>query len=557
MSHRVLALLAVILPLVATFSPMASAQSVLGPGDDATVPPQGVFRFRVLTVWTRSDERYGLNTPGREPGSPEPLGVDFTRDTLGVQQIEALVPLRTGLRALAGNPALEVSLGRTDLDLHTSTTAVPLAADFGLTNRLAISVNVPIVRTRTEAFFRINPAGREGNLGFNPALSDQTARDAGNALVGQLRTAATTLTNQRAFCLANPTANGCPALNANGAAADALIADATAFANGIAQIYSDPGLPFVPVANSDVDLAIRGRVAGITSGFTSFGVGGITSAGPAAALNVLGRADAQRLLSDPTFGFAADSLANIVRIGVGDIEIAAKLQPLNTLSDDERYTPRGWNIRSAITALVRLGTGRTDSPDNFVDLGVGDGQIDLEVRAHSDLVFGRRFWTSVNGRYGWQLADHRVLRITDPNRPLAEAYRRQRVDRDLGDYWEAEVIPRYVFSEYVAIAGHYSYRNKEQDVYSGVFSDTNTVGEPVTLDASVLNAETQQTEHRAGGGIVYSTLAAHRRGRSRLPVELSYQYLRSIKGSGGKTPKAAQHVIQLRAYISLFGDRRP
>ncbi|MDQ3808661.1 MAG: hypothetical protein M3336_00050, partial [Chloroflexota bacterium] len=530
------------------------AQAVLGPGDDALVLPRGVLRVRVLTSWTRFDERYGLNTPNRKAGSIEPLGVDFSRDTLGVQQFEVLVPLRDGLRSLSGLANSEVSLGHSVLGLAASVTTIPFVADVGVTSRLAVGLLVPVVRTRMEAVFSMNPQGREGNLGINPAFDDPTG--ANSELVRQFRAAAAALTDRRAFCQANPGEPGCAELNANGAAADTLIAQASAFADGLAEIYSDMGSVFVPVTNTELDVAIKSRIAVFGTGFSSFGVP-TTFVGLVGAPNPLTSADAQRVLTEPAFGIAAAPLETISRIGVGDIEIAGKLQWLNSLPRDQRFTASGFNVRSAVTALVRLGTGRPDSPDNFIDLGTGDGQTDVELRSQSDLVFGRRTWMTVVGRYAWQLRDHEVRRITAPDQPLAAAYRRQRVERDLGDYFELDVLPRFVLNDYVAVGGEYLYRHKSQDSYSGTFNVTNTLGEPITLDASILNAETRQREQRVGGGIAFSTVAAHRRGRASLPLEITYQYVRSVTGSGGRTPKVSQHIIQLRAYLPLFArDRR-
>ena len=75
---------AFVLAFIALFVVPAAAQRVLGVGDDALVLPAGVFRLRTLGQWTSFNERYGMNTPGRPDGALEPLGVDFTVDTIGV-----------------------------------------------------------------------------------------------------------------------------------------------------------------------------------------------------------------------------------------------------------------------------------------------------------------------------------------------------------------------------------------------------------------------------------------------------------------------------------------
>src|SRR5688500_19081275 len=104
MRRSLVRLSTVALAFMAVFANPASAQRVLGIGDDALVLPRGVLRLRVLAQWTTFNERYGLNTPGREDGSLEPLGIDFALDTVGIREFPNLhagpTGLQAGLRAL-------------------------------------------------------------------------------------------------------------------------------------------------------------------------------------------------------------------------------------------------------------------------------------------------------------------------------------------------------------------------------------------------------------------------------------------------------------------------
>jgi hypothetical protein len=80
-------------------------------------------------------------------------------------------------------------------------------------------------------------------------------------------------------------------------------------------------------------------------------------------------------------------------------------------------------------------------------------------------------------------------------------------------------------------------------------------GAPVTLDASVLNQETQWREQRLGFGLSYSTLTSYDRGQARMPYEITWMRTISASGTGGNLPVAAQDLIQLRWYGRLFGRR--
>ena len=51
-------------------------------------------------------------------------------------------------------------------------------------------------------------------------------------------------------------------------------------------------------------------------------------------------------------------------------------------------------------ALFRIGSGRTDSPRNFIDTGSGDGQHDLELSGFGALSVGRHLGIVGEFRYG-------------------------------------------------------------------------------------------------------------------------------------------------------------
>ena len=551
--------LAVALALMAMIALPAPAQRVLGIGDDALVLPRGVLRVRTLGQWTTFNERYGLNTPGRTSGSLEPLGIDFSLDTVGVREFPNLGALEAGLRSLTGSPTFNLTLGSTRVDLRAQVTAVPFVIEAGLSRRFSLGIQIPYVQTRNTAFFDVNPLGREGNLGFNPALSLPAAQAQNAAMFSQFTTAAATLQANLNACAANPAASpSCPALNAQRASAQALIANSTAFAGGVNQIYSTS--PFIPIRNTDAQLAIEARVAAFRALYQQFGVTSIapTTTGPFASQNALTLPDAQTVLTDAAFGVQADPLQTVTRGHVGDIDVGGKFLLLDTFGNTTaaRMSPEGLNFRASVGAVVRLPTGQAESPDNFIDIGGGQGQTDVEGRVFADVLIGSRFWQSFVVRYNNQLADDQYMRIIDfPNRNLAPLYRRQKVERDLGNIFEFETTPRIVVNDFFAVSGQYVYRSKTQDHYTGTFSIPAAVTgyADITLDASTLDQETEQKEHRVGGGISFSNLYAFERKQAGIPFEVTYLHWQTVKGSGN-VPKAFTDQIQLRLYARLFGN---
>jgi hypothetical protein len=209
-----------------------------------------------------------------------------------------------------------------------------------------------------------------------------------------------------------------------------------------------------------------------------------------------------------------------------------------------------------VTLLARFGTGDPDLPYNFVDVGTGGGQHDVELRLANDVIWGNSLWSSFIVRYGIQFADEEEVRISDrPNQRLTAAYRQQTVDRDLGDYFEFEANPRLALTDWFQFGGHYLFRNKQEDDFTGTFDiPAATTGfADITLNANTLNQETKAKEHRMGWGFTLSTLALFEKQKFAIPFEVTYLHFQTTSGEGGNVPKLFTDQLQLRLYTKLFG----
>lgn len=512
-------------------------------GEDALVLSRGMVRLGFAPTWTRFDQRYRVN------GEAEPLAADLSTDTLGVSQLSILAPLQERLLSLTGLPDVRVSLGRTRVDHDASIFSVPLSAEMGIGARLSLGVVVPIVRIRSHVLFSPNPAVNEGNIGINPALDNQSARAQNAALLAQFASAVDALEALIDACAdpGNPDPR-CP--QARTPEAQQLAIGAADFAGGLDDAYSENSSPFVPLANSTLDAAIRARIMFFAQSFADYAITDITSSGPAGA-TIAGYADLLRILTDSTFGLRAQPLVTRTRATIGDIEVGAKLQLVNTVRRDslQRY---GAGVRAAVGAVFRLGTGRADDPDDFADVPSGDGQNDVEAHTYWDFFFGSHFAVGVVGRYVWQLRDREIARITPPHQPFAAYWRRHEIERDLGDVIDAEITPRIALGNFFSVMAQYRVRRKSEDRHTGRFDVTNDFGEPVTLDASILDLETEQREDRVSIGLGYSTLTSVARRRARVPLDIFMHYGESIRGGGGRTPKVSVGAMQIRVYTRLF-----
>ena len=561
MRRRLVSVSTVALAFIAVFTPPASAQRVLGVGDDALVLPRGVLRFRTLGQWTAFNERYGLDTPGRPPGALEPLGIDFTLDTIGVRQFPNLATLQTGLQSLTGNPNWYATLGNTQVTLRDHIAAFPFVIEAGISKRFSVGIQIPYVSTHTSTYFNVNTSGIQGNLGFNPAAAGFAAAIAQNTTMNALfTTAANTLEASIAACQANPGAPGCPGLLANQGSAQALIASSRAFAGGINQIYGTS--PFVPIAGTDAQLSIEARVAAFRALYQSFGVNSIaaTTTGPFASQNRLTLRDAQRILTETAFGIQAAPLTSTGHSHVGDIDIGGKFSVYDSFggSREAMMSPQGLNFRTAVSGTIRLPTGQVESPDNFVDLGTGRGATAIEGRWFGDVLLGSRFWQSFILRFNKPFEDDQEMRIIDlPNEELAPLYRKQTVKRKIGSAFEFESTPRIVINNFFAISGQYVYRHKAQDHYTGTFTIPAAVTgfSDITLDASTLDLETETFEHRLGGGVSFSNIYSFEQGKAKIPFEVTYLHWQTVNGSGGNQPKFFTDQVQLRLYAPLFGGK--
>ena len=503
-------------------------------------------------TWATYNELYG---PG---GKLEALGVPFTSDSLGARQLEILRPLRTSLRALAQQPDAEVSLGPVRTDFTARVVRSAFVLDFGLSSRIMLTARVPYEHTISEVVMDVNPRnepGLQGNIGINPARSSgaTTATAANRAVVDSLLRVAQEVTTRL---------DGCAASSADPVCSDqsrvrTLVNDARAMATSIAKTYGTGadtarGFQFVPFANSALQTAIAARLAALNASFKAF-VPTLTAFGaPAGASVPISAGQASALISD-SLGLAP--IALVERSHLGDIEVGAKVLLIDTFGGlaRARAHSEGLGFRFSVGGLARLGTGQVERPDDMFDIGTGDGQTDVEGTGALDLVFGGRFWTSLVGRYGVQLADEKAIRIPDFSRnPFLAKYRETMVSRDLGDYIELEATPRYVYNDYLSLSATWSYRRKGEDRYTGSFTAEDLSGQPVALDASILGAGTKQTGQRVGGGASFSTLRAFDRGRARLPIEVQLTHWQTLSGDG-YLPKQFSTQVQLRYYTRLFG----
>jgi hypothetical protein len=542
--------------LAAADAGVAGAQAVLGAGDDATLPGRGRLRVRVTPSLSSATSRLG--GPAGTGGDRVPLGAEFSTEALGPAQLPFLGAARDTLRAITGQPALDLSLGTVRVAARTSVQTVPTLVEFGVTRRLALAVTIPYVRRRTSVGIDVNAGGGSGNFGVNPvadATGGASARAANDLAVRNLDVAITQL-------------------RAQGAGSAALAAEAQRVRDGIAELYGTgaalgnrPGEFAVPLAGSDAQAAVAARIAALGAQFAARGVTGFDPARvPQASRSRLGTRAFETLLTQAAGGIGTgivSPLGSYELAGPGDVDVVANLQFLDTFGGDgrdggvrARVAPRpGVRLRSTLGAGFRAGVAPDPLPELLFQLPAGGGAPAVLLRSATDVAVGGRFSASVVARVASPLSDRATLRVGDAGQAYVPADRVQSVGRRLGRELQLEVTPRYALNEAFAVVAQGAVFDRAADRYSGTFTaaaDGTGAGD-VTYDAAALGVGTGGRATRVGVGLAYSTLAGFARGRARLPVELSYLHTFLGAASGGRVENTTTEQLSVRVSARLFG----
>ena len=488
--------------------------------------PVGQFRVEINSLFHFADERFGRRV---EDGSlikeVEPLEFDFVDAAVGTRLFPAFEDLEADLATAAGTTIMPVVLGRTRAVLTRDEVWLPIRLDVGLLDWLTVGAVVPFSRRRAEFATSIQTDGAD--VGVPPA----TAGD----FLGEVSTANSALTGIVAgLCTADPLSLEC-------SQATDLLAVGEGFHEALLRGYGDYGV--FPLEGSGTGDALQSRTTSLLNAYQAVGVAAFPTTIPLAT-EMLTEATYLDLVSNRAFRVQGDSLATWRSPWeLGDVEIHAnaRLWGIGLETDPDEPQP---HIRLEIGAgvLFRLGTGRTDSPLNFLDTGSGDGQNDIELSGFGTLSVGRRLGLVGEVRYGVQQSVLVLRRITAPDRIFAPVSAQQVVRWDPGDFLQVRLSPRLSLTKEIALTFDVRYFTKKADGYSSVEAG-------VGLDPGVLELETSEKSLGIGGGVVYSTVQS---GEGR--VEARFLVQQTVSGSGGATPKTWRLEAGFRFYGGLWGQ---
>jgi hypothetical protein len=531
---RILAEVVCTVLLVHLGTPGLAAQEIRYEPLLSPLVPGGQVRLGFDPGFTSWDSRFGLRTEnGTTVEEEEPLGNDLN-DATGFTLFPGLATMQDDLDALTDQTNSPLNLGETQGSVTKNVTRLDFSAHVGVFDWLTVGATLPWVKTRTASELLFRPDA-DVNLGVNPMATDQ------GAVSGYLQS----LTG--AASQADTRAQGICDTQGAGAACDAaqsLAARAMDFATRAQRLYASS--PFFLVTGSFMADALSTANAALAADLAAAGLPQPT--GPVFADTPVDAETFAALPGRADTGLGGSTLGSVESLWkAGDLELDATLRLLDgEIRDPGAVSPRlAWTL--AAGGLVRLGTGTPPDPDLYLDVGTGDGQMDIEGFGYGALRVGSHLALRASGRYGVQRSTTLQRRVAAPETVFAPLSTLRTVTWTPGSYLDLAVSPRVHVGETVALAVDYRRFHKGADEYALSGADDG-------VDVSLLERETEMTLQQAAVGLRYSTLPLARRGETGLPLEASVRVVRTVAGSGGQTPVSTRAELAIRLYRRLWGD---
>ncbi|MEZ4378215.1 MAG: hypothetical protein R3B35_08025 [Gemmatimonadales bacterium] len=497
----------------------------------ASVPTvvAGQLPFLTAPVGTLRIEFGGRFDPAsreRADGTVRDLADPIRRTDWGLPGDPLVRDMATRLGGLLGRAVTDGTLGAlgAELEYQRGTGLIGLAV--GVTPRLTVALDIPIVSIRTQA--ALVPDATAATLGRNPAtLGDQSAA----AYLGQLDVALDAL----AVRLGEGAFDGDPTLRAD---AEALLADGPAFRAALDAFLVDPATAsaVLPLASSQDGTDLLGTLAAYRDQFgTRFGVEGFTAqvALPTAAVT---DAEVEGLLTAPTgYGFAPTTDPPLVALG--DVRLGATYAIL-----DGADGLRAWG-----EAGVQFPTGTAPRPDVLRDQGTGTREWAVDLGGVVEIARGP---IGLRSRIGFRrgFASEREVRIGTVDERLLHASRTTLLQRTPGTVLRLEAFP------YLRIADHFALVGTARWMHEGETSWSETLGTTPT-SGGVIAAMGEGTSRRAlvvGLGLSYAHDGVNREGERRMPVEAGLGIERLAASSGGPVAARLTTTLRFRVYKRLF-----
>jgi hypothetical protein len=482
--------------------------------------PGGVVRLELDGSLETFDRRF-------RDGRRESYAGDLSSSALGSARVPSLADAEARIGRIIGNASYRINLGGLTTDALADVGTGFLGLSIGLTRQITVFGRIPLVRTRVQTKRQLDPS--LADAGLNPGETDQlpffTELDGALATLG-----------------AKLAAGDYDANPSQKALAQATLADATTLRADLFGLLADPATasPALPTTTSAAGTALDARIVALQTTLGSdLGVTGFTLT-PALPETVLTGPELDQLLSGPSVALRLDESETTFR---GDAEVGAAL----TLIDRWDRGPRRGGLRTALSGLVRLPTGRRERADRPLDIGTGEGQTDIQVDLVTDLGAGP-LGARLRGTYVRQLPSNIQTRVTSPSQPFAGPDRLALVRRNPGDIFAIGVHPFYRLARTIALQAGLEQWSRGTDQV--------TYADPASalpgIDASILAEESKANATVLSVGITYSNPGGLRAGGKGLPVDAGWSYERVLRAGGGRVPDSHAIRGRFRVYFGVW-----
>ena len=506
-------------------SSVTSAQEPYSP-----LVPRGKIRLDARGFYTSFSELLGVE--GGTGGRTARLSDAFS-GIAGARTFPFLGAAESAVSSILEDP-YTLSLGSMAAAMEKNTAMVPLALDVGVFDWLTVGASVPLVGSQTE--FSLFFGAEAANAGFSPALDNQVLV---TGFMNQLHGSIVAYDGYREVtCNTDPDSPQC-------AGAIRVLGDARRFESALALIY---GEMFLPLSASPAGTALQARLADLNMEFEEAGLAGPTTL--PLATTTLTAEDLQLLVTDPRYGIAASYPLGTWRSTwkLGDVAVRADARLVET---GEPGAPS--RITGGAGATVRLPTGSQDDPANFLDIGSGDGQWDVELRGWMNGRWPRGLGLWADLRYGLQIGGTTERRVFDPDFTFAPASTQTMLDWNPGDYQRIELTPWVRISDGLTALVGYSFFRKGEDSFSVRASQGPDPAPAPPADPSILIPGTGVSASRLLLGMVYNRAAGEYKGIAGDPLEIRVVFRRVVGGSGGAVPRETSLEVGFRFFRGIWG----
>ncbi len=451
----------------------------------------------------------------RDLGAP----VSFGQDPILLRDMTA----RLGL--LLGRPADPGHLGMLAAELEYQRGAGTIGLAVGVTPRITVGVDLPIVSVRTQARLATDATG--STVGINPTIGGTPNS---GMYIDQFEAAIVQLDER----IASGAFDADPALKA---AATALSESGPVLRAQLAALITEPATAsaVLPLASSADGLALQALSNHVRDDLRDrFGITGFTAslALPSTALT---DADLSALLGSSA-GYDLAPTTDPPLVTLGDVRVGATVRVIDT--------PR---FRVWAQAGVRLPTGTAPRVRYLRDQGTGERQFAVDLAGTIETERGA---LGIRGTVALSrpFAANREVRVGTRDELLLPASRTTTLRRTPGQQLSLEAQPYVRVAPSFALYGHLGYQRRGATAWEAAATSTAISGG----DIGAMGTGTGASAMTAGLGLSYAHTGVNKDGVVKMPVEAGFGLIRVVSSSSGLVADRLTTRIWFRVYKRLF-----